>query len=276
MTAAKVMDLIARLPDYDGQAADAVSAYTQVKLEDAPGLLRILKSECPDLWIRLTRHKWPKSWSNIEDPVVPLERNMYGHSLAGFLWKDNSRKFFWNLDGKKYQIGNVCLFIENTEMKWLERSRIWLPHGRKLMKNVDLVEPTSFLDHVYLGCSQRECKPNEIIVQEYTKIFESHISAEPTEKVTRVDKLQLENALWDFASWQTKKWSNCTQFQVPAWMITNSRRAWISGRIITSVLTNCLEMLLLGTELDVLTFYGLSTSLQDQSQNGLRHATDDK
>ena len=31
MTAAKAMDVIARLPDCDGQAADAVSAYTQVK-----------------------------------------------------------------------------------------------------------------------------------------------------------------------------------------------------------------------------------------------------
>ena len=31
MTAARVMNVIARLPDCDGQAADAVSAYTQVK-----------------------------------------------------------------------------------------------------------------------------------------------------------------------------------------------------------------------------------------------------
>ena len=36
MTAAKVMDIISRLPGCDGQAADAVSAYTQVKMEDAP------------------------------------------------------------------------------------------------------------------------------------------------------------------------------------------------------------------------------------------------
>ena len=36
MTAAKIMDIIARLPGCDGQAADAVSAYTQVKMEDAP------------------------------------------------------------------------------------------------------------------------------------------------------------------------------------------------------------------------------------------------
>ena len=61
MTAAKVMDVIARLPDCDGQAADAISAYAQVKLEDAPKLLQIPKSECLDIWIRLPRHKWPKS-----------------------------------------------------------------------------------------------------------------------------------------------------------------------------------------------------------------------
>ena len=41
MTAAKIMDCIARLPGCDGQAADAVSAYTQVKLEDVPRLLKI-------------------------------------------------------------------------------------------------------------------------------------------------------------------------------------------------------------------------------------------
>ena len=72
MTAAKIMDIISRLPRCDGQAADAVSAYTQVKMEDAPKLLKIPKSECPDIWIRLPRHKWPKSWSSMEDPVVPL------------------------------------------------------------------------------------------------------------------------------------------------------------------------------------------------------------
>ena len=52
MTAAKIMDIISRLPGCDGQAADAVSAYTQVKMEDAQKLLKIPKWECPDIWIR--------------------------------------------------------------------------------------------------------------------------------------------------------------------------------------------------------------------------------
>ena len=63
MTTAKIMDIISRLPGCAGEAADAVSAYTQVKMEDAHKLLKIPQSECPDIWIRLPRHKWPKSWS---------------------------------------------------------------------------------------------------------------------------------------------------------------------------------------------------------------------
>ena len=83
MTAAEVVDVTARLPGCARQAADAVSAYTQVKMEDAPSLLKIPKSECPDIWVRLQKHKWPKSRSSMEDPVFPPERNLYGHPLAG-------------------------------------------------------------------------------------------------------------------------------------------------------------------------------------------------
>ena len=60
LTAAKVMDIISRLLGCDGQAADAVSAYTQVKMEDAHKLLKIPKSVCPDIWIRLTTTQMAK------------------------------------------------------------------------------------------------------------------------------------------------------------------------------------------------------------------------
>ena len=92
MTAAKVMDIVSRLPGCAGQAADAISACTKVKMEDAPQLLKIPKSECPDIWIRLPRHKCPKSWSSMEDPVVPLARNLCGHPLAGLLWEKQFEK----------------------------------------------------------------------------------------------------------------------------------------------------------------------------------------
>ena len=109
MTAAKVMDIITRLPGCAGQAAVAVSAYTQVKIEDAPKQLKIPKSERPDIWIRLPRHKWPKSWSSMEDPVVPLERNLFGRPLAGLLWERQLEKILLKYGWEK--VSNWECFI---------------------------------------------------------------------------------------------------------------------------------------------------------------------
>ena len=84
--------------------------------------------------------------------------------------------------GKKYLIGDVCLFIENRDYSYrytwmtLKRSgkeQKMAPTRKQLMNNVDLDEPTSFLHHGYLGCTQRECKA----IDECRDMFESPISA---------------------------------------------------------------------------------------------------
>ena len=164
MTAAKVMDIISRLPECAGQAADAVSAYTQVKMKDAPKLLKIPKSECPDIWSRLPRYTWPKSWSSIEDPVVPLERNLYGHPLAGLLWERQFEniplKYGWE------KVSNwECLFVHREkglilsvyvdDIKLAGKKQNIDPMWKVLNNEVDFGEPTSFLDHVCLGCTQK-------------------------------------------------------------------------------------------------------------------------
>ena len=55
MTFTKVMDVFARLSGCAEQAVDAVSAYVQVKMEDASTLSKISKSERSDIWIRLSK-----------------------------------------------------------------------------------------------------------------------------------------------------------------------------------------------------------------------------
>ena len=105
--AAKVMDNISRLPGCSGQAADAVSAYTLVKMSDASTLLKIPKSECPDTWICLPRHKWPKSWFSMEDPVVPLP-------LAGLIWERQFEKILLKYGWEK--VSNwECLFVHRKK-----------------------------------------------------------------------------------------------------------------------------------------------------------------
>ena len=157
VTAATVMDVIARLPDWARQAADVESAHTQVKLGDAPRLLKIPKSEYPDIGIRLPRRKWPKSWSSMEDPVVPLERNLHGNPLAGLLWERQFEKILLKHGWEK--IPNwECLFVHREkglflsvyvdDIKLAGKKQNLDPMWKVLNKEVDLGEPTSFLDHV--------------------------------------------------------------------------------------------------------------------------------
>ena len=193
MTAAKVMDIISRLPGCAGRAADAVSAYTQVKMEDAPSLLKIPKSECPIIWIRLPKHKWPKSWSSMEDPVVLLERNLYGHPLAGLLWERQFEKIPLKYGWEK--VSNwECLFVQREkkglflsvyvdDIKLAGKKHNIDPMWNILNKEVDLGEPTSFFDHVHLGCTQGQCEISKDIVDNYRTMFESRISAGGTEKL---------------------------------------------------------------------------------------------
>ena len=120
-------------------------------MEDAPSLLKIPKSECPDFGIRLPRHKWPKSWSSMEDLVVPLERNLYGHLLAGLLWKGQFEKFLMKNGWGKVPNWE-CLFVNREkelffsvyvdDIKLAGKKQNIDPMWKILMKDVDLGEPT--------------------------------------------------------------------------------------------------------------------------------------
>ena len=100
---------------------------------------------------------------------------MYGHPLAGLLWERHFEKVLLEHGWEKVQIGNAYLGTEKkdcpflclwTTYNWLERNKT-LTMWKVLMKEVDLDEPTSFLDHVYFGCSRRECETSKDIVDSY-------------------------------------------------------------------------------------------------------------
>ena len=118
MTAAKIMDVIARLPGCDGHTADSVSAFIQVKLEDAPRLLKIAKSQCLDVWIRLLRHEWQKSWKKFEDSVLLFERNLHDHPLARLLWERCFEQALLKLGRDKIPDWE-CMFVHRKK-NWKE------------------------------------------------------------------------------------------------------------------------------------------------------------
>ena len=68
------------------------------------------------------------------------------------------------------------------------------------MKDVNLAEPTSFLDHVYLGCTQRACSQNEDISEQYKEMFDSRVSAGATEKNYQdgTNNTQKKGSIWSY------------------------------------------------------------------------------
>ena len=67
----------------------------------------------------------------------------------------------------------------------------------RLNKEVDLGEPTSYLDHVYLGCTQRQCEKSKDVVDNYRTMFESRISAGATEKLHCLENLSISSWSYD-------------------------------------------------------------------------------
>ena len=57
------------------------------------------------------------------------------------------------------------------------------PMWKVLNREVDLGEPTSFLDHENLGYTQRQCEISKDTVDNYKTMFESRISEGATEKL---------------------------------------------------------------------------------------------
>ena len=86
------------------------------------------------------------------------------------------------------------------------------PMWKLLNKEVDLGEPTSFLDHVYLGCTQRQCEISTDIVDNYRTMFESRISAVRTEKLSFPQNLRISSWSYDMEVMQRNVWSDIVSY----------------------------------------------------------------
>ena len=235
------MDIISRLPGSAGQAADAVSAYTHVKMDTNYWKIQIGMS---DIWIRLPGHKWPKSWSSMEDPVVPLERNLYGHPLGGLLWERQFEKILLKYGWEK--VSNwECLFVHREkglflslyvdDIKLAGKKQNINPMWKVLNKEVDLGEPASFLWSCILGLhsttmrnKQRYCGQlkNRVWIQNFCRSNWKITMLGITEYVYVVLRYgRPRQEVWNvIVNQPTKLLNNFTTYQFYALMTINSKK----------------------------------------------------
>ena len=72
------------------------------------------------------------------------------------------------------------------------------PMLNMLMKQVDSRGPTSFLDHVYLGCTQRECETIHDIVDNCRSLLGSRIPAGATENLPSSGRPEANISTWSY------------------------------------------------------------------------------
>ena len=128
----------------------------------------------------------------MEDPVVPPERNLYGHPLLGLLWERQFEKVRLKHGWEKVPNWE-CLFVNKEkglflsvcvdDIKSAGKKQNIEPMWKVLMKQVDLGASTSFWNMFIwsaLNGNEKQAKISSTI----TKYVRIRISAGATKKIT--------------------------------------------------------------------------------------------
>ena len=95
----------------------------------------------------------------------PAEQNLYGHRFARLFWGSQFGKILSEHGWEKvpnwectfvHREKGLFLSVYVDDIKFAGKKRNINPMWKVLNKEVDLGQPTSFLDHVYLGCTPCE------------------------------------------------------------------------------------------------------------------------
>ena len=115
MTAAKMKDVVVRLPDCAGQAADAVSAYAQVKMENAPGLLKKILNRNVQVYGYVFRDmNGPNLGQTLKIQWFFLNEICTDTHMLAACGRDGSRKFYWTWMGKSPELG---MFLRSSKTR---------------------------------------------------------------------------------------------------------------------------------------------------------------
>ena len=140
---------------------------------------------------RPSRSSWTKSVRSSFD----MGKSIWKKILLTYGWaKISNWECLFVHSGK-----GLFLSVHVDDIKLAGKKKILIPMCKVLNKEVDLGEPTSFLDHVYLGCTEGQCEISKDIVDNYRTMFESRISAGGVEKLPFPQNLRISSWSYDMA-----------------------------------------------------------------------------
>ena len=95
-------------------------------------------------------------------------RNLYGHPLAGLLWERHLEEALLKLQWEKIP-GWECLYVHRgkqlflsvyvDDFKMVGKSENLSNMWKEIRRDIELEPETELAENVYLGCNQREVRP---------------------------------------------------------------------------------------------------------------------
>ena len=179
----------------------------------------------------------------MEDPVVPLERNLFGHPLAGLLWEMQCEKILVK-HGWEFQIGNVSSFIIKKDYSYLcmWMTYNWLERNKTLIRCGNYSTKKSNWENQHLSwimCTWAALNDNA----KYAKILWTITEPCSIREFQRVDQrnyhslkifvflhglmtwLVMQRSVWnDIVNWRTRRLINSTKYLLHASMTTTSKK----------------------------------------------------
>ena len=245
MTAAKVMDIISRLPGCAGTSSwCSICLYPGNNGGCTQIIAKFQNRNVQTFGFVYHDTSGPKSLSSMEDPVVPLERNLYGHLLVGLfvgkaIWENPIAAPF----GRRFPIGNAYSYTVKKKGGWKEtkhwsdvestQQRSWF--GRT---NIFLWSCIPGMYSTTMWNKQRYCwqLQNHVWITHFRGENWKNYHARKIFVFLRGPTIWkvMPRSVWrDIVSWQTGRLNNSTKYLHHALMtITSKRKNW-------NLLENC-------------------------------------
>ena len=198
MTAAtKVMDIICRLPGCRGQAADAVSSYTQEKWKVLQNYWKFQNRN-----VQTIGFVYHDTNGQNHGPVWKTQSSRLSENCTVILWQDcygkgNLRKSFWSAVARRFPIGNAYSYTVKKGYSYLCMWMTLIRCGRYLTKKLIWENQHLSLIMYIWECTQRQCDISKDIVDKHRILFESRISAGASEKSPCSNNLRFSSCSHD-------------------------------------------------------------------------------
>ena len=198
-------------------------------MEDTPKLLKIPKSECPDIWIRLPRHEWSISWSIMEGSRSSWTLSVRSPSDRTIMVKTirKSSIGIWclSVNGKKTILVCACGGHKTGWKETEHRSNVESTDETSRFGRTDIIPwprvlgvHSTRMRNKHMYCRQTT---KYVGIQDLPRSNRKNYPVpgdlmQTSQHGPMIWKIMQRNAWSGIASWRTKQPSNCTKLQLHA------------------------------------------------------------